>query len=199
MRVTVASTYLGSIGLYKILASASEIGVEVNDHYSRQTFRTRTEIMGPNGCETLIVPVVKPQEKTPIKDILINNDKRWQMEHLRSIEAAYNSSPFTEYYIDDLMPFYTKPFKYLADFNMGLQQTICELIGITAPQSFTESYERCLEHDYRALVEKRVARENPCDVRPYYQVFQQKFGFKSGLSIIDLLMNMGPESILYLK
>ena len=34
--------------------------------------------------------------------------------------------------------------------------------------------------------------------RPYYQVYRQKHGFLPNLSILDLLMNMGPESIFYL-
>ena len=35
--------------------------------------------------------------------------------------------------------------------------------------------------------------------QPYYQVFQERLGFLPNLSIIDLLFNMGPESLLVLQ
>ena len=199
MTITVSSTYLGSTSYYKILAGASTVLTEVHDHYCRQTQRTRTSIMGANGIETLTVPVVKHAEDTFVKDILINNDKKWQIEHLRAIQTAYNSTPFLEFYLDDLLPYYTKPYKYLVDFNMGLQQTICNLIGIDVNQKFTQDYIKGVENDYRHLVLKHAQMPEEFAVGPYYQVFQEKFGFTPNLSIVDLLFNMGPESILYLR
>lgn len=198
MTVTLPCTYIGSTALYKAMVGASCVYTEVFDHYSRQTCRNRATILGANGLETLIVPVVKPKEKTLVKDILINNDKPWQIEHLRAIQTAYNSSPFLEFYLDDLLPFYTRPQKYLAEFNMDLQQTICSLIGIDTPQEFTHDYHRDVENDLRPLVDKHADVPNELTVGPYYQVFKEKFGFTPNVSIIDLLMNMGPESRLLL-
>ena len=199
MTITVPCTYIGSTALYKAMADSSTVFTEVCDHYSRQTFRNRTTILGANGIETLTIPVVKPSEKTLVKDILINNDKKWQIEHLRAIQTAYNSSPFMEFYIDDLLPFYTKPQKYLAEFNIGLQETICNLIGIQARQEPTNEYHSDAENDIRPLVNKHASAAPELMVEPYYQVFKEKFGFMPNMSIIDLLFNMGPESILYLK
>lgn len=198
MTVTLPCTYIGSTALYKAMVGASCVYTEVFDHYSRQTCRNRATILGANGLETLIVPVVKPKEKTLVKDILINNDKPWQIEHLRAIQTAYNSSPFLEFYLDDLLPFYTRPQKYLAEFNMGLQQTICSLIGIDTHQEFTHDYHRDVENDLRPLVDKHADVPNELTIGPYYQVFKEKFGFTPNVSIIDLLMNMGPESRLLL-
>ncbi|MBO6035412.1 MAG: WbqC family protein [Paludibacteraceae bacterium] len=199
MTVTLPCTYIGSTALYKLMAGASTVYVEVYDHYSRQTFRTRTVIMGANGQEALTIPVVKPEEKTLVKDILINNDKKWQIEHLRALQTAYNTSPFLEFYIDDLMPFYTKKFKYLADYNMQMTQTICSLLGISPELRFTDHYEKVLENDYRHLVEKHAQVPECLNLEPYYQVFGRKFGFQPNLTILDLIFNMGPESILFVK
>lgn len=199
MTVTLPCTYIGCTALYKAMAGAEMVFTEVCDHYSRQTFRNRTTILGANGIETLTIPVVKPSEKTLVKDILINNDKKWQIEHLRAIQTAYNSSPFMEFYIDDLLPFYTKPQKYLAEFNIGLQETICNLIGIHARQEPTNEYHSDTENDLRPLVNKHASAAPELMVEPYYQVFKEKFGFTPNMSIIDLLFNMGPESVLYLK
>ena len=199
MTITVPCTYIGSTALYKAMAGSSTVFTEVCDHYSRQTFRNRTFILGANGIETLSIPVVKPTEKTLVKDILINNDKKWQIEHLRAIQTAYNSSPFMEFYLDDILPFYTKPQKYLAEFNMSLQETICNLIGIQARHGNTNEYHSDAENDLRPLVNKHVTTTPELMVEPYYQVFKEKFGFMPNMSIIDLLFNMGPESVLYLK
>lgn len=199
MTVTLPCTYIGCTALYKAMAGAETVFTEVCDHYSRQTFRNRTTILGANGIETLTIPVVKPSEKTLVKDILINNDKKWQIEHLRAIQTAYNSSPFMEFYIDDLLPFYTKPQKYLAEFNMSLQETICNLIGIQARHENTNEYHSDAENDLRPLINKHASAAPKLMVEPYYQVFKEKFGFTPNLSIIDLLFNMGPESVLYLK
>lgn len=199
MTVTLPLAYAGSTAMYKLMAGASTVYVEVYDNYSRQTFRTRTVIMGANGQESLTIPVVKPAEKTLVKDILINNEKKWQIEHLRALQTAYNTSPFLEFYLDDLLPFYTKKFKYLADYNMQMMQTICSMLGISPELRFTDHYERVLENDYRHLVEKHAQVPEYLNLEPYYQVFGQKFGFQPNLTILDLIFNMGPESILFVK
>lgn len=198
MSITIASTYLGSTALYKVMAGAAAVFVEVNDHYSRQTFRNRCRILGPNGIETLTIPVIKPQEKSLVKDILIDGTE-WQTQHWRTIEAAYNSSPFLEFYVDDLLPFYTKPYRYLAEFNYELQECLARLIGVRNCEfSYTKSYTPEVENDYRYLVEKKAVIPEELATGPYYQVFKGKYGFVPGLSALDLLLNEGNEAVLKL-
>lgn len=198
-QAVVSSTYAGQIAHYAILSGASEVITEVNDNYCRQTFRTRCQILGPNGIETLTIPVVKPSEKTKVKDIVIDGTQ-WRTQHIRAIETAYNSSPFLEYYLDDLMPFYTKAYKWLYDFNTELEDKVCTLIGISFNRCVTGSYLSYPDNtDFRQMVEKKSVMPKNFTPEPYYQVFKEKFGFVKNLSIMDLLLNMGPESILILK
>lgn len=198
MSVTISSTYLGGTAIYKLIAGTADVFVEVNDHYNRQTFRNRCLILGPNGIETLTIPVIKPQKKTLVKDILIDGTE-WQTQHWRTIEAAYNSSPFLEFYADDLLPFYTKQYRFLADFNFELQQRLAQLLGIKCNFSFTTTFHHDVTNDYRGLVEKKSAIPAELAVKPYYQVFREKFGFIAGLSALDLLLNEGPEAVLALQ
>lgn len=198
-QAVVSSTYAGQIAHYAVLSGAEKIITEVCDNYCRQTFRTRCRILGPNGVETLTIPVVKPSEKTKVKDIVIDGTQ-WQTQHIRAIETAYNSSPFLEYYLDDLMPFYTKAYKWLYDFNTELEDKVCTLIGISFNRCVTDSYLPYPDNtDFRQMVEKKSVMPKNFTPEPYYQVFKEKFGFVKNLSIMDLLLNMGPESILILK
>jgi len=194
MNVTVASTYLGGTALFKLMAGAANVFVEVNDNYNRQTYRNRSKILGPNGVEILTIPVIKPQGKSLVKDIVIDGTE-WQTHHYRTIEAAYNSSPFLEFYADDILPFYTKRYKYLADFNFELQKRLAELLGLKCEFSFTNSYNTECENDYRELVQKKSSVPEQLHVGPYYQVFKEKYGFTQNLSALDLLLNEGPEAI----
>ncbi len=198
MSVIISSTYLGSTALYKLMAGSADVLIEVNDHYNRQTFRNRSLISGPNGVETLTIPVIKPQDKTLVKDILIDGTE-WQTQHWRTIEAAYNSSPFLEFYADDLLPFYTKQYRFLADFNFELQQCMAQLLGIKCKFSFTTAFHHDVINDFRSLVEKKSVIPAELTVKPYYQVFREKSGFKAGLSALDLLLNEGPEAVLFLQ
>lgn len=198
MSVTISSTYLGSTALYKLMAGADDVLIEVNDHYSRQTFRNRCLILGPNGVEALTIPVIKPQEKTLVQDIIIDGTE-WRTQHWRAIEAAYNSSPFLEFYADDLLPFYTKQYRFLVDFNFELQQCLAQLLGIKCNFSFTTTFHHDVINDYRGLVEKKSAIPAELAIKPYYQVFREKFGFTPGLSALDLLLNEGPEAVLFLQ
>jgi hypothetical protein len=53
--------------------------------------------------------------------------------------------------------------------------------------------------DFRsAICPKHPMPDPDFEPKPYYQVYQQKHGFLPNLSILDLLFNMGPESIFYL-
>ena len=55
------------------------------------------------------------------------------------------------------------------------------------------------EIDYREAINPKHPQPDPdFEAKPYYQVYQQKHGFLPNLSVLDLLMNMGPEGIFYL-
>ena len=116
------------------------------------------------------------------------------------METSYNSTPFFEYYKDDIHAIYEKKEKYLFDFNMQLLEFTLDALGMKREILTTDSYfegEAGIE-DARELFHPK--KENTdTGSKPYYQMFAEKFGFTDGLSIVDLLFNLGPESVLYLK
>lgn len=203
--VYLSSAYLAPVEYYTKLATYDKIYVEQHDHYMKQTYRNRCTIAAPDGELPLSIPTVKPDTpKCPMKDIRISDHGNWRHLHWNAIESAYNSTPFFEYYKDDFRPFYEKKYEFLIDFNEELCRMICELIGLHPNMERTEAYKTDFtsdETDFRERIhpKKDFYIEDPEFVaKPYYQVFGQKLGFIPNLSIIDLLFNMGPESLLLL-
>ena len=142
---------------------------------------------------------------TPMKDIRLTDHGDWQKRHWRSIESAYNSSPFFEYYRDELERIYQKDYNYLIDFNMDLENCILELLEYYDLDFYLSSsyieVTKNNEFDLRNEIvpkKKGLYLHNNLKV-PYYQVFQSSEGFSADLSILDLLFNMGNESRIYLK
>ena len=139
-----------------------------------------------------------------MKDIRISDHGNWRHLHWNAIESAYNSTPYFEYYKDDFRPFYEKKYEFLADFNEELCQLVCKLIDIQPCIERTSEYKTEFtteETDFREIIQpkKDFRIADPEFVpHPYYQVFDSKLGFLPNLSIIDLLFNMGPESLLVL-
>lgn len=200
------SAYLAPIEYYSKLMAYDQVVIEQHDHYMKQTYRNRCTIAAPDGELALSIPIVRPDTpKCPMKDIRISDHGNWRHLHWYAIESAYNSTPFFEYYKDDFRPFYEKKFEFLIDFNEELCRLICELIGLPEIAGRTTFYKTSFEpdeYDFReAIHPKKDFRETDPEFvpRPYYQVFENRLGFLPNLSIVDLLFNMGPESLLILR
>jgi hypothetical protein len=197
-----STAYLAPVEYYVVLANADLVLLEQHEFYVKQSYRNRCVIATANGLMDLSIPVEKMEGgKTKIRDVRISYHGNWQANHWKSIESAYNSSPFFEYYADDLVCFYERKWNFLWDFNVELQQKMLELIDIQPLTKLTEHYIDDLSTgvtDLRALIHpKKVSYVQ--HFQPYYQVFQQKYGFQPNLSILDLLLNTGNEAILTLK
>lgn len=198
--IVLQSAYFAPVGYYAKIYAHDKIIVEQHDHYVKQTYRNRCRIQTESGVMDLSIPVEKHTDKTKIRDICISYGQEWRRLHLRAMETSYNSTPFFEYYKDDIQAIYDKKEKYLLDFNMRLLEFTLDALGIQREISLTDNYfegEAGIEDARELLHPKKETTDT--DSKPYYQMFAEKFGFTDGLSIVDLLFNLGPESVLYLK
>lgn len=192
--------YNGPVNYYARLVREQNIILEQFDSYTKQTYRNRFRVMGPNGVLTLSVPVKKrPGIKNHLKDIRIDYDTPWNNIHWRSLVASYAASPFFEYFQDDLVHFYENKFGFLIDLNLQLVETILELLGVKIPVSSSMAFTEITgETDPRFFIhpKKEQAVVDP-DFQPvvYHQVFSDRHGFHANLSILDLLFNEGPAAL----
>ena len=196
--ICLSTAYLAPVEYYAQIATADTVLMEGCDFYQKQTYRNRCRIAAANGSISLSIPVEKGcEDKMLIRDVRISGHSDWQLNHWRSIESAYNSTPFFEYYKDDLLPFYEKKWIFLFDLNQEIQFKMMELLDLHKTIQVTQEYKNKLDSDMLDLRETiHPKKENQTfDGKPYYQVFEQKFNFQPNLSIIDLLFNMGNESI----
>ncbi|MCK7591778.1 WbqC family protein [Subsaxibacter sp. CAU 1640] len=199
-RVLVHPTYFPSIATFVAIVNAKNVTFEVCDNYQKQTYRNRMFIYDANGKLPLTIPVVYSQKNRQLyKDIVISNDENWQDLHWKSIQSAYSSSPFFEFYEYDFLPLFTEKYKYLLDFNFKCLETIYDSLELPIEFETTKSFEKKPQNfqDYRYLADNR--KEIVQDFKPYVQVFDDKHGFIPNLSILDLICNEGPNATLYLE
>lgn len=165
--------------------------VDVDARYVKQTLHNRCWIASPNGPLALTVPVEKHSPTAPIRDIRISEHGRWRHLHWNALTSSYRRTPFFEFYADDFAPFYEKRWDFLVDYNQALQDLVCEELGpIDNSQQPIVNSQQPIANSQQPIAEVSI---------PYYQLFSDRNGFMPDLSIVDLLFNMGPESILYLK
>ena len=200
------TTYFGPIQWYQKLYRYDHCLIEQYDSFQKQTYRNRCVIATANGTQALTVPVIHNSQL--VKDLRISDHNQWRRVHWNALQSAYSESPFFEYYADDLHPFFEQKYDYLLDFNEAIRQKICELIDIHPNVEYTPEYISHLSsltshlsslNDFRDVINaKHPQPDEGFTPKEYWQVFQHKHGFLPNLSILDLLFNMGPESIFYL-
>ena len=191
----VCPAYLPNIQYMAWVVSQKEIAFVTNHPYQKQTFRNRTEICGANGKLKLTVPIVhkKTAQRQSDNAVAIHYESSWQKDHWKSLESSYRSSPFFEFYEDDFYPFFHKKYQKLMELNIILIKKILSLI----------------DAEVKILSEKKATKENSTliiaksntiiETPQYQQVFHAKHGFINNLSTLDLLFNLGPQSLEYLK
>lgn len=202
MNILIHPSYFPSISHFVAMAQSDSITFEVEDNFQKQTNRNRTYIYSPNGIQLLNIPIKHnlnlSHQKT--KDIKIEQEFDWQKQHFKSLEAAYRSSPFFEYFEDDLLTIFEKKYTFLMDLNMEIFDVLCKCMRMKIQHNHSNEYFHEIDQskitDFRYLINGKKDLSN---FEKYTQVFDDKHGFLNNLSILDLLFNEGKFTIDYLK
>ena len=187
--------------------SSSIIFVEPCENYQKQSYRNRCRFYGADGVQTLSFPIVHENgtHKNLISEVKVDYSKPWVLQHKRAITSAYGTSAYFEYYQDELFAILDSKPERLFDLNLALIRFFIEKTGLCVDLRVTEDYTREAPEgveDLREVIHPKRPNAILSDLeleKPYFQVFAPKYGFQKDLSIMDLLFNEGPDSILYLK
>ncbi|MBQ7773962.1 MAG: WbqC family protein [Bacteroidales bacterium] len=213
-----STAYLPPIEYFVAMANSARVEIESGEMYQKQSYRTRCHINGANGLLVLTLPVLRSaakgeenSHKLPTAQLMIDYSKPWLLQHKRALEAAYMSSPFFEYYMDDIYGILDSGENSLLEMNTRLTRKIAELIGLETEIAMSDGnfimpgsaelqesgiadFRETIHPKKPALLMERLQMN-----KPYWQVFTNKQGFVPNLSILDLLFNEGPNSISFLE
>jgi len=203
MNILIHPTYFPSIAHFVAIANAKTVTFEKEDNFQKQTYRNRMFIYGANGKLILNIPTKHNKEgnKNSYFTTEIENIEDWQKQHWKSIVSAYKSSPFFEYYEDEIKDVFFAPQDSLYQLNINIFKILCGCIELDTTIEFTDTFVKENETtncvDLRKLVLSK--KEVPVQLEKYTQVFGDKYGYLNNLSILDLLFNEGPNTLNYLE
>lgn len=197
-----STAYFPPISYVAAMLDKQVVVVEQYETFPKQTYRNRAVVATANGLLSLTVPVVRINgNHTYTKDMAICYNENWAMKHWRAIESAYNSSPYFLYYKDEVEAILNKQYIGLVDLNMDILSFVFKKLkvakDIMLSTDFVLAEDVATIEDYR----NRFSPKNKeiLQLPPYDQVFEDRYGFQSDISILDLLFNLGPDSLGYLK
>ena len=175
-KMILPTTYMGSVEWYRqFLANPSAVQIEVMESFPKQTYRNRCTITTPDGPLTLSIPVKRADSKQLTRDVEISYQQRWQHQHWIALVSAYKRTPYFDYYADFFRPFYEQETRFLVDFNEKIHEVIHQLIR---------------NSEFKIQNSKFTTDWSGLDLEPT---------FGNGQSILDLLFEYGPETILKLN
>ena len=196
------TSFLGPIEYFYFLNRATNVMIEQHETWPKQTYRNRTVIVTDKGILPLIIPVTKVDgNHTKTKDITISFRENWPVKHWRSIETAYQNSPYFLYYSDKIKELFFSNMPNLVEFNTALTKVVCEIIGIKTDIRLSSRFTR-FPDDAVTDLRVKISPKQPASYLKfpeYTQVFSDRQPFIPNAGILDLLFCLGPESLSYLN
>lgn len=184
-------------------AEGQLVWLEACEAFVKQTYRSRCFIVDARGLQMLSVPVEHGSGRRElIRDLKVSLHGDWQRSHIQAIRTAYGASPFFEYYWDDIEQALAQRWEYLWEMNTRLTEVVADLLDMPVSLCPTQTYmaDEGRSDDFRYIIRPKQAPEDATfQAKPYYQPFAERHGFIANASILDLLFNMGPESLLLLR
>lgn len=197
--ILVYPAYFPSVLQMAAMAQAHTVVLEICDNYQKQTFRNRAHIAHTNGLLSLNVPVKHTggDGRQRTSDVQTETAFPWQSQHWKSLQSAYRTSPFFEYYEDELAPLFEQEALGLQAHNLKILKVLTALLDLDLSISLSEQYHKePIQKDLRNLILAKGGRS--VNMPAYHQVFEDRHGFLPNLSVLDLLFNEGPNSLDYL-
>lgn len=204
--VLLSTAYWPNLHYFYYILNSDEIFIEQHEHYQKQSFRNRAQVLTANGPISLNIPVVNKGNKQVIKDIEISYAENWPINHWRTIESAYKNSPYFDFFETEIKQFYEGKHESLLQYNTAQLKLLLKMLRIKKTINFTAEFRKVIPEgiDLRNSIHPKIEMETDKRVFekltvPYYQTFQEKFPFTPNLSMLDLVFNKGLKAVEYLK
>jgi len=204
MKTILENQILSPIQVYYQINNSEKLIIEQFDNYNKRTYRNRFIILSQNGPLVISVPLKKGKNSGMLfKDVKISYDKNWISTIDSTIKTCYGSSPFFDFFYEDLISIFKNKYNFIYDLNNDLRNLIFQFLEIETQVSFTKSYLLNYSDEYNDLrehfspVKDKIIKDN-YNTKKYNQVFEEKIGFHPNLSIIDSIFNIGKQTILLL-
>jgi len=198
--ILIETMYLPPVQAMAAIIRAGALFLEANEHYQKRSYRNRCHIAGPQGIQRLSIPL-KGGRNThmPIRELRISDAFDWRHRHLQALKTAYGRAPYFDFYMPELEAMIRKDHLFLFELNRTLLEWLCRSFDCEVAIRETEVFDRSPGSlDLRGKFHPGDAPAL-ASMPTYYQVFAERNGFIPGLSALDLLFHLGPESLLYLK
>ncbi len=176
----------------------SEVFIEAHESFQKQSYRNRCRYLSADGVRDLQVPIIHDRHQIPIMEVRVDYSTPWVIRAERSISSAYESSAYFDYYKDELLSILDSKPEKLWELNMSILRFFLDKIGIRTEIRPTKDFTTEGKWDIHPKRTNTILKDMGLE-KPYFQVFSQKYGFIPNLSIMDLLFNEGPDSIMFLK
>lgn len=192
--VVLPLTYWGNIEYFAhLLRGGDDAVIDLGENYVKRSERNRTQIVTPTGGMVLSVPLVKANRpRTPMRDMRVDNSRRWQHQHWVAILSAYRSSPYYDYVADRVASIYEREWGFLVDLNREILQAEFDILGLVPQHRFSDLY---IEPQEAALDLRDKKRESTFCSPQYFQLFMDRTAFVENASMLDLLMCEGREAV----
>lgn len=190
--------YFPCINYFRILSASTYCKINLSEPYKKMSFRNRCVIVGSNGLINLSVPVEKGRnQRIPYAEVKIAYQENWQLQHWRTIVSCYNRSPYFEYYANKLEPLFHTRYEYLVELNQQALKTAAAILKVNMPE-LVDNVQVDNLIDYRDKWTPKDYDQDEESVK-YGQLFEDRVGFKTNISILDLLFMEGPNAAELLK
>ena len=180
-----------------LVMDAPAFEIEAQESFMKQTWRNRFDVRGANNVQTLTIPVNAKGAVKPLTSNVTLREGDWLREHRRTLEAAYNSSPFGEHYLPEVLELIAPQQDKLMVYNRRLLDWVLREVHWTGTVSETADFEVPPKDGMRTWFRRSKWLHLPCP--EYAQTFEERRPFDPHLSVLDVLMNLGPETGAYLR
>lgn len=193
----------GSIRYWAAAVNARHVIVDTSEQrLPLRHSHHRYEICGPNGVQNLTIPLVAETHTmaTAMRDVQISEHAHWRRVHWGALYSAYGKTPYFDFVADDLQRIINGSQRFLLDFNRQLQELITDFMALPVEFEYRDvsQNDTLTAEDMRQILGSKKSKNLPLGDVSYYQLWQDRYGFIPGLSIIDLMMNTGREGLLTL-